>query len=1063
MLSYPDISPYSTLSTSRYYSQLRELGITEIYTLSGAFWTDHNLHDPGITLMEALIYALTDLGYRVDHELAVLLASHPAGGIVLEEHFHRAKEILPNCAYTPEDYKKYFLNIPGIQNLIVEREIEFCPKLYCRIEEKAEGQDPCVPPFYSVSFDKDTHDPAWQISDREHLQLNGLYCISLVLEPEVYNDIDNPLPVLNLAGGTAMTQIHLQGQSPFQATVHFPGWSRLNLDIWGDPKRSIREIRMEKEFKLDLEAEEPVFETEVAIHFGEAFEPERLPLKILLDQEGGYSRTVKIPGLITSQRSSPLPPPRHRLGEGPHIFEALQEVIVSKKLSGIFPQLQIQVVKASEVLKDLRARYCAKRNLCEDLESVKLCRPQDVVVKAALDLETGANPEESLAEILCEIDAYLSPEVRFQSLDELLESEMAVEQIFEGPLLQYGFITNEALSQLAHRKAVYNSDLIRIISCHEGVQAVRNLLTASYIGLEEVVSDEKNCFLLETSDCYHFRLDLSRSLQNDHICCFQSGVQVELNMARVKQLYRRLKSNRPRRRLQNDCLQLPEATGMDLSQWHSVQYDLPRVYGVGRDGLGRRASNFQKGRAKQLKAFLFFFEQLMANYLSQLSHVGSLFSMDVHVNQTYFYQPLYQLPQIAPIFKAYVDSGQSWDDFVADTHNEYVQALDKATEDFPRFLERRNRFLDHLLARVGEDIAHYEKWVRSYYRDDPEYVMLELIRVKQGLIANYPLLSSPRATAFNYCKKLDSGHPDVWNTDNISGYLKRVCAKVGLFNCKRRYLCSQIPLTQVFEVVEETDDDGNKEWWFRLRADDGSILMTSTDRYASYSLLYEKLKAVVSLSMYRDNFTIKVSNANKYYFILQDENNDTLARRIPGFPTLEEAEEAILAIMKVMWEYFNGEGIHLLEHILLRPRRKHYKLLQPFRCDLQKRRKLRMIKDPYSFVMTAVLPSGYVRDFSNDTDQPQPGECSPRFRDPGYREVIETVLREEAPAHIYLNIFWLDRNVGEHGEFLSFNRFERLYRAWLLNLDKEDSVYRPTSDELVDFMNQLLPTLERPI
>ena len=28
-------------------------------------WTDHNTHDPGITVLEALCYVLTDLQYRV--------------------------------------------------------------------------------------------------------------------------------------------------------------------------------------------------------------------------------------------------------------------------------------------------------------------------------------------------------------------------------------------------------------------------------------------------------------------------------------------------------------------------------------------------------------------------------------------------------------------------------------------------------------------------------------------------------------------------------------------------------------------------------------------------------------------------------------------------------------------------------------------------------------------------------------------------------------------------------------------------------------------------------------
>ena len=43
---------------------LREMGIEEIQKLSGKIWTDFNLHDPGVTILEQLCYALTDLGVQ---------------------------------------------------------------------------------------------------------------------------------------------------------------------------------------------------------------------------------------------------------------------------------------------------------------------------------------------------------------------------------------------------------------------------------------------------------------------------------------------------------------------------------------------------------------------------------------------------------------------------------------------------------------------------------------------------------------------------------------------------------------------------------------------------------------------------------------------------------------------------------------------------------------------------------------------------------------------------------------------------------------------------------------
>ena len=37
---------------------------TKWQKFSGEKWTDYNYHDPGITLLEQICYAITDLGYK---------------------------------------------------------------------------------------------------------------------------------------------------------------------------------------------------------------------------------------------------------------------------------------------------------------------------------------------------------------------------------------------------------------------------------------------------------------------------------------------------------------------------------------------------------------------------------------------------------------------------------------------------------------------------------------------------------------------------------------------------------------------------------------------------------------------------------------------------------------------------------------------------------------------------------------------------------------------------------------------------------------------------------------
>ena len=51
-------------SKSLDYDLLLQQGIDLIQQFSGNQWTDFNYHDPGITFLEQICYALTDLGYK---------------------------------------------------------------------------------------------------------------------------------------------------------------------------------------------------------------------------------------------------------------------------------------------------------------------------------------------------------------------------------------------------------------------------------------------------------------------------------------------------------------------------------------------------------------------------------------------------------------------------------------------------------------------------------------------------------------------------------------------------------------------------------------------------------------------------------------------------------------------------------------------------------------------------------------------------------------------------------------------------------------------------------------
>ena len=76
------------------YTRLRNEAQQLITRLAGQVWTDYNVTDPGITLLESLCYTITDLSYRLGFDVEDLLAADPNNHSVGKQFFS-AREILP--------------------------------------------------------------------------------------------------------------------------------------------------------------------------------------------------------------------------------------------------------------------------------------------------------------------------------------------------------------------------------------------------------------------------------------------------------------------------------------------------------------------------------------------------------------------------------------------------------------------------------------------------------------------------------------------------------------------------------------------------------------------------------------------------------------------------------------------------------------------------------------------------------------------------------------------------------------------------------------------------------
>ena len=102
------------LLPSQDFDFLLKEGLRYIEQFGSKFWTDYNPHDPGITILDVLCYAITELGYRADFDIKDLLTQ--ANGKIENDTFFSAATIFTNAPVTVLDYRKLLIDCNGISN-----------------------------------------------------------------------------------------------------------------------------------------------------------------------------------------------------------------------------------------------------------------------------------------------------------------------------------------------------------------------------------------------------------------------------------------------------------------------------------------------------------------------------------------------------------------------------------------------------------------------------------------------------------------------------------------------------------------------------------------------------------------------------------------------------------------------------------------------------------------------------------------------------------------------------------------------------------------------------------
>jgi hypothetical protein len=974
------------------YAQLRELGLARIQATSGATWTNHNSPDPGISIMEALAYAISDLAYRNGFAMRDLL-TRPDGriGPASETGLFPAQEVLTTSPVTIADHRRLLLRIDGVRNAWLDPMTDPEEPDNYRLAE--------TPIFADCVADALSHEALNAAGDSNHpVKVSGLYRVLVEL------DIDERLGSLN---ETALEFTFQAG--PLKGLIASIDYSSPIGPAFEQPALA-----------------EPVAPDAVSIQnavaAGNGIE---FTADFIVEQDG--AEIARLEGmLITILEDRPTPTADPVTVTLTDLETALARTGPDGPAARFLQKREARRRAMNAVCRVLHAH----RPLCEDYLAVRTVTPHRVGVCADIDVKPDADLEEVQALVLHAIETYLSPPPVFQTLDALLEQGLAADEIFEGPYVDFtftvegrpaftqpGFITDADLDACELRRLVHASDLINIIVDLPGVLAVRNLTLRAY--------DEQG---VPVGDTQQWTLEVPPERQPTHyfagtkLTLFKNELPYRAQPTESEQTLAHLRA------LARSQLYVPadQVLPAVMGQWRAldeiftVQNDLPRVYGVDEAGLPVEASRERIARARQLKAYLTVFDQAMADFIGQLANARRLFSPDKTLEQTWFPPYLDTFPGTRGDFPGEFYIGAGDPGGLAD---ERVRV--RLTETEEAFLDRRARVLNHLIARFAERFGDYAL-ISHQLSGDRLRTERELLDDRADFLADYPAVSRARGQAFN---QLPEDPAQLWDSDNISGLQRRVARLLGIDDPSRR----DLHCTEVFPALFGTRAQAG-QFSLTVRGPGATRLFTSEESFPTRDAALAAARPLEFRMRAPQTYTVDPSGGTGAVRLrLSGGGASFTDRRM--FDTEADAVAAARAILErhnrlLQSDICNSEGMHLIEHILLRPRNPGDRLMQ---VCLSEDCSFCGEEDPYSFRISVLLPY-----------------WPRRFQDLNFRRFAERVIREETPAHIHARICWID-----NADMLALDTAHREWREALASKPVDAPLLSTRAQTLIEVLESL--------
>lgn len=957
------------LSSAMDYDFLRSEGFNYIEKLSNRLWTDYNAHDPGITLLEAISYALTEIAYRNSFNIEDLLSNF-YGETHHNQTFFTARKILTNEPFTVRDYRKILIDIAPVNNAFL-------------FPYRNEDGELLAIPGQEVPLFADCENDSLSYTKEHEVHLKGLYkvLVDLAVNDE-YGDMNNGDVIYGFKTGDlenkfikALLPAWQSNDSEFLLT-HFNGIDSVTVSDVAKGKWDI----------------------------------------VITKGAHSFHYTVILEGLK----------------ENSDVLAAIKAELAKVDLHKVIVKLYKGKIKLlREILESVKSKLNAHRNLCEDFLETDVVPSDFIAFCADIDVAPESDIEAVLAEVFFKIEQYFNPPVRFYSLPELTEQGCSTVEIFDGPRLLHGFIKDEEIDAAQIKKHVYVSDIINLVMDIDGVKSIRNVQLSRYNRYGEAELPSYN-WCMEIKEGHKPVLDKNRS----KVLFFKNKLPFKASMSEVHDTLNVLQAGVLQNKMYRYAgdLPIPKGAYYELADYTSLQYELPAVYAVGENSISENSTDkteLRKAQSKQLKSYLLFYDQVIADFFNQLANAGKLFSLDKTLDKTYFntflnteeFEGLYT---DETLMEAVLESPSAGGSANTLKRNRLVESEKE-------YYQRRHKFLDHLLARFAENFNEYVLMLyRGYGEGSVQKSQDELIEDKIDFLKQYPRLSSRRGKAFDYHKG------KVWNSKNISGLELRAAKLSGIDNTLRRYLFCM----KWLEI--ETTSTEPAEYYFRLRDKNGDLLLKPVTTYTVKAELIALITKIYDLYADTANYEVKASGA-KFIFELKD-STDVLAVSGQEYTTAALANTAIQKLVDALNDDCDSEGFHLLEHILLRPRFAVPALDNNANAQTQNDYKLLQVclnddcefcgeEDPYSFRATVVVPY-----------------WPEKFRDMSFRKYFEELIQKEAPAHVLLKICWLDN--------VQMLDFEMAYKRWIKDLQDYSKELLAPSDQkknkLIESNNMLI-------